>query len=106
MFGGSSKRSRRGHDLQYDLEISLEDAFHGTEKTITLNKLEHCPECQGKGGKNFQTCSHCNGSGYLKKTSRTPFGFFQQTSPCHYCRGEGEVPNQTCSPCHGEGLIR
>jgi molecular chaperone DnaJ len=106
--GGSSRKSyrRKGHDLQYDLEITLEEAYQGTEKSISLNKLEHCPECHGKGGKNFQTCSHCNGSGYLKKTSRTPFGFFQQTFPCHYCQGEGEVPNQTCHHCNGEGLIR
>lgn len=109
LFGGSSRRrphGRRGHDLQYDLEITFEEAHHGTEKNIELKKLEHCPECNGKGGKNFQNCSHCNGSGYIKKTSRTPFGFFQQTSPCPYCRGEGEVPNQTCSACHGEGLVR
>jgi len=108
LFSGSSRRAyrRRGRDLQYDLEISLEDAYHGAEKTITLNKLERCSECHGKGGKNFQNCSHCNGSGYLKKTSRTPFGIFQQTAPCHYCQGQGEVPNQTCPECRGEGLIR
>jgi len=107
LFGRSSRRSfRKGHNLQYDLEISLEEAFHGTKKILKLNKLETCPECRGRGGKNFQTCSHCHGSGYLKKTSRTPFGLFQQTSPCPYCHGEGEVPNQTCSSCHGEGLIR
>tara|TARA_Y100000310_G_scaffold335593_1_gene418012 strand:+ start:4040 stop:5164 length:1125 start_codon:yes stop_codon:yes gene_type:complete len=104
--GGGRTRRRRGHDLQYELEITLEDAFHGAKKTIDLNKLEHCPECKGKGGKNFQRCTHCSGSGYLKKTQRTPFGYFQQTAPCHYCKGEGEVPNQTCSDCQGEGLVR
>lgn len=106
--GGAPHRSsrRRGQDLQYEIEITLEEAYHGTEKTLTLNKLEPCPACQGRGGKNFQTCSQCGGSGYFKKTSRTPFGFFQQTSPCPYCRGEGEVSNQACSDCHGEGLIR
>ena len=106
--GGGSRRKhrRRGSDLQYELVISLEEVFQGTEKTIPLNKLENCSECKGRGGKNFQRCSHCSGSGYTKKTSRTPFGIFQQTVPCHYCRGEGEVPNKSCSHCQGEGLIR
>lgn len=108
LFSGSTRKryQKRGNDLQYELEITLEEAYRGTEKSIFLNKLEYCPECHGKGGENFQTCSHCSGSGYLKKTSRTPFGFFQQSSPCHYCQGEGEVPNQACSHCRGEGLIR
>lgn len=106
--GRSSSRSRHRHgpDLQYELELTLEEAFHGVEKTLTLNKLEPCSECHGRGGKNFQECSHCSGSGYLKKTSRTPFGLFQQTFPCHYCKGEGEVPNQSCSECHSQGLVR
>ncbi len=104
--GGQGSRKRRGHDLQYELEITLEDAFNGAEKNIHLNKLERCSDCDGRGGKNFQKCSQCNGSGHINRTSRTPFGIFQQTAPCHYCKGEGEVPNQTCSNCHGEGLIR
>jgi molecular chaperone DnaJ len=107
IFGGGKRSSRRrGNDLQYEVELSLEEAFNGTKKTLNLNKLETCEACAGRGGENFQRCSHCSGSGYVKKVSRTPFGFFQQTHPCHYCKGEGEVPNTTCKACHGEGLVR
>lgn len=107
IFGGGGRNSRRrGSDLQYELEVTLKEAFEGASKSIDLNKLEACPDCGGKGGKNFQACSHCSGSGYMKKVSRTPFGFFQQTAPCQYCYGEGESPSQACPTCRGEGLVR
>ncbi|MBR9683327.1 molecular chaperone DnaJ [Candidatus Woesearchaeota archaeon] len=109
LFGGGRRRSsraRRGSDLIYETEITLEDAAQGTVKEIDLNNLAHCSACQGKGAHKFESCHHCQGSGYLKRTQRTPFGLFQQTSPCPYCHGKGELPQDSCSDCGGEGLIR
>lgn len=110
LFGGSgsrkSSRQRRGSDLLYEEEITLEEAYSGIKKTIELNKLERCSSCFGKGSEKFERCHHCNGSGYLKITQRTPFGLFQQTSPCPYCHGKGELPQDSCSDCSGEGLVR
>jgi len=112
LFGGSSSssrrgsRSRRGSDLLYELEINLEEAAKGTKKTIELNKLERCAECSGRGAKKFETCHHCQGSGHVKKTQRTPFGIFQQTGPCPYCHGQGELPQDSCKECGGEGIVR
>lgn len=104
--GGRSSRGRRGADLLYETEISLEDAYHGTTKSISLNKLEYCKECSGRGAQNFEQCHHCHGSGYLKRTQRTPFGIFQQTGPCGSCGGRGELPQDTCKSCTGEGVVR
>ena len=108
--GGSRRRrgtrARRGSDLLYETEITLEDAAKGTKQTVPLNKLEYCPECHGKGAKNFSSCHHCHGSGYIKRTQRTPFGLFQQTGPCPYCHGKGELPQDSCHNCGGDGLIR
>ena len=108
LFGGRGKRnsSRRGSDLMYETEITLEEVSSGKEKTIELNKLEHCQKCQGKGASKFENCHHCQGSGYMKRTQRTPFGLFQQTGPCPYCHGKGELPKDSCSDCSGEGLVR
>jgi len=110
LFGGSGSRRNarqsRGSDLLYETEISLEEAYSGVDKNIELNKLERCSSCSGKGSKNFESCHHCHGSGYLKKTQRTPFGLFQQTGPCPYCHGKGELPQDSCSGCGGEGLVR
>ncbi len=111
LFGGGGSRGRgrrvhKGSDLLYELGISLEDVANGIKKTIKVNKLEHCKDCQGKGGKDFQSCSHCGGNGYVKRTQRTPFGVFQQTGPCHYCNGEGQTANKVCGSCSGDCLIR
>ncbi len=108
LFGGRgrSTRARRGNDLAYELEIDLNDAASGVKKTIKLNKLERCEDCHGKGAHSFDKCHHCQGSGYVKKTQRTPFGLFQQTGPCPYCHSKGELPKDSCGTCHGEGLVR
>ena len=109
LFGGSRggrQRARRGADLLYETEITLEEAYSRASKTISLNKLEQCPECEGKGAHQFESCHHCRGSGYMKRTQRTPFGLFQQTGPCPYCHGKGELPQDSCKECGGEGLIR
>ena len=111
LFGGSGgsqrgQRARRGSDLLYETEISLEDVSKGKKQTISLNKLEHCETCSGKGATKFESCHHCHGSGYVKRTQRTPFGLFQQTGPCQYCHGKGELPQDSCSDCGGEGLKR
>ena len=110
LFGGSGgrrgSRARRGSDLLYETEITLEDASTGTKQDLQLNKLEHCHQCKGKGATKFASCHHCQGSGYMKRTQRTPFGLFQQTGPCPYCHGKGELPQDSCAGCAGEGLER
>ncbi|MBI2667052.1 molecular chaperone DnaJ [Candidatus Woesearchaeota archaeon] len=107
--GGGGRRSgkaRRGSDLLYETEISLEEAYLGTKKTLHINKLEQCADCKGRGAHTFEHCSHCHGSGYVKHTQRTPFGIFQQTGPCGSCGGKGELPQNSCTTCDGEGVVR
>ena len=110
LFGGGGRRrgrrARRGSDLLFETQVTLEEAASGVEKEIPLNKLEHCQECAGRGAKSFESCHHCNGTGSVRRTQRTPFGLFQQTGPCPYCKGQGELPQDSCSNCHGEGLVR
>jgi molecular chaperone DnaJ len=107
--GGSGRRAtraRRGGDLLYETEITLEEAYSGANKSLPLNKLEPCPDCNGRGATEFETCHHCNGSGQVRKTQRTPFGIFQQSGPCPACYGQGESPRNSCKKCGGEGAIR
>ena len=109
LFGGGGKRrtsARRGADLLYEVTIGLEEVSTGTEKSIDLNKLEHCSDCSGRGAHKFETCQHCHGSGYVKQTQRTAFGLFQQTGPCPYCHSKGELPQDSCKTCQGEGIVR
>jgi molecular chaperone DnaJ len=112
-FGGSkrSRRSgaRRGRDLQFEIDLTLEEAYGGVVKKIVIPKKETCPHCHGIGAESesdIDTCSECNGSGYKVKMQRTPFGIFQQQSVCPVCQGTGREIKRKCHKCSGGGVIR
>ncbi len=109
-FGGGRQRSRsrRGHDLRYDIEITLEEAFNGVEKTITIPRLETCSECEGRGTiseSDIDKCPECGGTGVMKRTQRTPFGMFTTQTPCRACHGQGTYIKNPCPECGGEGRV-
>jgi len=111
-FGGSRRgranRSIRGSDLQYNMEIDLEDAAFGAEKEITIPRTATCDKCDGKGAESdsdIETCSNCNGSGTQKQARRTPFGVFQTQTTCNVCNGSGKNIIKKCSKCNGHGYI-
>lgn len=112
-FGGGGRTQtrqgpRRGPDLRFDLEITLEEAAFGTEKTIQLPREETCPHCHGnraEPGTPIKTCPTCGGSGQVQTTQRTPFGQFTSVRTCSTCGGEGQTVQTPCKKCHGSGLI-
>src|SRR4029077_15956801 len=69
--GGPGTRSddrRRGSDLRYDMEIRLEEAAFGAEKTIEIEKLDTCDKCHGSGaepGSRKTSCPTCAGRGQV-----------------------------------------
>ena len=111
-FGGHGNRTRRkqrGSDLRYDLEIELEDAAFGANKTLNVPRLEECEKCHGTGAESASdiiTCPDCNGKGVNTRTQRTPFGLFSTTATCRKCRGEGKYVQNECPQCDGKGVVR
>jgi len=110
-FGGRGRRrgssARRGSDLRYDLDISLEEAAFGAEREISIQRNETCKECMGSGAKSSSdivTCPACGGTGQLKQGRRTPFGQFVTVTTCSECRGEGKTIKKPCSRCDGSGI--
>ena len=108
--GGGRTQTRngpvRGDDLRYNLSISLEEAFNGTEKEIKIRASEPCETCHGYGtadGKEAPVCEMCHGSG---KVRRQQGGFFVFETVCPQCRGEGRVIKDKCKDCKGQGTIR
>lgn len=102
---GRSEQSFRGNDLSKHLEINLEDAFKGVEKTISLAKHESCGTCDGDGlaeGAKAEICDQCNGVGRVRMQQ----GFFTVERGCPKCGGVGEVINAPCKPCSGAGRVR
>ena len=105
---GTPKR-RRGADLRYDIEISLEDAYKGLASTIRVPRNETCEHCNGSGanpGTSPKTCSQCNGSGQMRQSRRTAFGIFTQITTCSRCNGSGTVIEKPCSVCRGTGIVQ
>jgi molecular chaperone DnaJ len=63
---GRGTRQRRGEDVQAGVEISLEEAFHGTRKTFALELDEPCATCQGSGNVGGKPCATCHGTGWQR----------------------------------------
>ncbi len=109
-FGGS-RRSRgpaRGNDLRYDLEITLEEAFNGVQKEITIPRTETCTECTGSGarkGTSPETCEACQGAGQQQYVRNTAFGRFVNVQPCVACSGRGQTIKEHCPDCGGSGNV-
>lgn len=108
--GGRQKRKtyRHGSDLQMSVEISLEDAFYGVVKDISVRTYVPCSACKGKGGEpsaGMVQCSTCSGRGEIKEERRTFFGSFSQVRVCPACQGFGELPKKICETCKGSGRV-
>ena len=104
IFGGGrrSQRVQRGSDLQYNLELSLEDAVFGTEVKIRVPTLVGCKTCSGSGAKkgtSATTCTTCGGAGQVRMQQ----GFFAVQQTCPQCRGKGKMISDPCNDCHGQG---
>ncbi len=104
--GGGRQRTgpRRGADLRYDLEISLEDAFHGKTEHVRIDVAAQCEPCAGTGAKpgtSARTCHTCGGRGQV----RAQQGFFVIERACPSCHGAGQVIADPCSSCRGEGRV-
>ena len=102
--GGSHRGPARGADLRYDLEITLEDAYHGAGRDVSVDVAAACDTCHGTGAKpgtSASSCRHCNGHGKV----RAQQGFFMVERTCPECHGMGEVIDEPCRDCHGEGRV-
>lgn len=68
--GGGRRASRRGQDVDTTIEVSLEEAFHGTTRTIQLHSAEPCPTCDGSGQVAGAVCHTCSGAGQVTRPRR------------------------------------
>ena len=102
--GGGRQQARRGADLRYDMEISLEEAFHGKSTEIEIEVSQSCATCHDSGatpGTGTRRCNLCSGHGKV----RAKQGFFVVERDCPNCQGRGEVIESPCRACGGEGRV-
>ncbi len=107
-YGGSQSRrggTRRGSDLEFQMEISFDEAAFGGEETITIPRYEICEECRGTGakaGSKKERCQDCGGQGQVRASN----GFFNVVQTCQRCGGEGSIIKSPCPHCNGRGRVK
>ena len=105
LFGGGGQdptQPQRGADLRYDMEITFVEAAQGTEREITVTKMDRCDVCCGSGaepGSKSKTCPTCCGRGQVVSSR----GIFSIAQTCPRCEGAGRVLDKPCKTCHGAG---
>ncbi len=91
------RRARRGQDTLLTLDLTLEEAFTGTEKALRVDSSGICRECQGLGTTEHsvvERCSRCGGNG------------IEGGHDCETCDGFGTLIGEPCRLCDGDGRIR
>jgi molecular chaperone DnaJ len=102
--GGGRGRARGGADMRYVLELDLEEAVFGVEKSIDIPSLIACDVCDGSGSKDgaVETCDTCRGHGRVRMQN----GIFSIQQTCPHCAGAGKVIKNPCKACRGEGRVQ
>lgn len=97
--------ARRGGDISQEMEITLEDAFKGSETSLKVATWQSCAECSGSGaakGSKPEICDTCRGIGRI----RAQQGFFTVERTCPSCGGQGQSIKNPCKGCSGQGRVR
>ncbi len=103
-FGGRRSGPQRGASLRCEIQITLEEAASGAERSVTLRRQEYCEDCRGSGAKpgtQPKKCTACGGVGVVEQRQ----GFFSLRTACPRCGGEGHVVESPCPECEGAGRV-
>jgi molecular chaperone DnaJ len=102
---GRQSRGQRGADLQYNVQLTLEEAAVGKQIEITVPRHVGCGTCSGSGAKKGSApkkCETCDGMGQV----RIQQGFFSIQQTCPHCHGDGKLISDPCQTCHGQGRVK
>ena len=101
--GAGGRGPRRGADVGYVMELSLEEAVRGIEKEIEIPTLDECDTCSGSGSADgkLESCTTCGGRGQV----RFQRGIFSMQQGCPHCGGRGQTISNPCGDCHGQGRV-
>jgi len=101
-------KPRRGPDLRYDLEISLEEVATGVTKELTVPRREVCDACNGSGarkGTELKNCQRCKGTGKIERMQEAGFARIVRVQTCDRCGGRGVIIESPCPRCRGTGIV-
>jgi len=96
-----------GADLRYDLDLTLEQAAAGSDRTIQVTRSERCAGCSGSGAKpgtSPVTCGDCRGTGQREQVRAAKGMRVVTATTCARCAGRGVLIESPCLTCHGTGV--
>ncbi len=99
---GESSRTDEGPrapDLRFDLDLDLEEAAAGVQRTIELVRGKPCATCAGSGEAGIsrsRMCEPCHGSGRVRRRGHA-------LEQCSQCQGKGFFSERICPDCGGLG---
>ena len=96
---GAKPHYTRGEDILMGVELTLEEAFTGVVRPISITRTINCETCGGSGAESYQTCPACRGTGKIQ----TSKGFFKIARTCPECHGTGRKIASVCKKCSGKG---
>ena len=102
--GGDGSAPGAGEDLSMEIEVTLEEAATGVERTVRYRRHAPCGGCSGTGaekGSKTAKCASCGGRGQVVRSQ----GFFQVRQTCPSCSGTGVRIEKPCKSCSGEGRV-
>lgn len=106
---GPRSRVQPGNDALLRTSITLNQAYTGMKKQVTVDTAVLCDRCTGSGsadGEKPVTCEVCNGAGEIQEMQRSFLGNVMTTRACHNCQGFGEVIKDPCNHCGGDGRVK
>lgn len=115
-FGGGAggmreprSRVQPGNDALLRTTVTLEEAYTGVKKDVTVDTAVLCDKCHGTGSKSESkpvTCDHCQGAGAVQEVQQSFLGNVMTQRECPKCRGYGEIITDPCQQCAGDGRVR
>ena len=102
------EKTVRGNDVSLSLNITLEDAAMGAEKTIKVPMARICNACKGLGTRSGKSseCSHCGGTGQIRNVQNRGNAHVITARICPQCEGTGKAIHDLCNVCRGTGSIQ
>jgi molecular chaperone DnaJ len=106
-FGGGR---RKGRDIVYEMELTLEDVLKGRKEEVDVPRVGRCDTCSGSGaapGTKARRCTVCDGQGQTRRVySQNRFSTFVTMEPCRTCQGRGQIIERPCGNCEGTGRAK